>query len=183
MSPVELGEACMLGSRTGTGILWSEESGECFQLPGFLGQPANVAADWQQSVPALLASYTQTVQEQRENLRIDGLERRILMLQSQVHCLQRCAPVSVVVDTMAPEPIDVIRPFHVVVEPYEDEMRASFDDANLSAFGETRNEAIWNLKDLIAGTFEILDAHEPEQLGPGPARQLEVLKQFIKAAE
>jgi len=134
-------------------------------------------------VPALLASYAQTVRKQRENLRIDGLERRILMLQSQMHCLQRCAPITIVVDTMAPEPIAVIRPFHIVVEPYEGEMKASFDDANLSAFGETRNEAIWNLKDLIAATFEILEAHRPEQLGPGPARQLEVLRQFIKAAE
>ncbi|MDZ7618255.1 MAG: hypothetical protein U1E05_14715 [Patescibacteria group bacterium] len=60
------------------------------------------------------------------------------------------------IDTLAPEPLAVIRPFHVTVEPYEDDYRASVVDANLSAFGETRNEAVWAIKDIIAAKFETL---------------------------
>ncbi|GAF95929.1 unnamed protein product, partial [marine sediment metagenome] len=33
---------------------------------------------------------------------------------------------------------------------------ATFFDANISASGDTQTEAIFNLKDMIVGTFEIL---------------------------
>jgi len=86
----------------------------------------------------------------------------------------------VIIDTMAPEQIEVFRSFHVTVKPYEDEFRADFLDANLSSFGATRNEAIWNLKDIIASTFRTLLEHEDGRLGPGLIRQLAVLRSFLR---
>jgi hypothetical protein len=178
-------EACvlMMGNAPGGSLplfRWETEEPECFEATGLWERQTPVAENWQNTVPALLAEFTKTVQSQRDSIRIAGLEREVLMLRSQMNALQQSAATSVTIDTMAPEPVEVIRPFHVVVEPYEDEFKASFYDANLSAFGDTRNEAIWNLKDLLAATFEMLTEHDPDRLGPGPARELEVLQQFLK---
>ena len=162
---------------------WDTKEPDCFELSGLWEQEAPVAENWQSEVPQLLAEFARSVQDQRENIRIATLEREVLMLRSQVHMLQHSAATSVVVDTMAPEAIVVIQPFHILVEPYENEFKASFYDANLSAFGDTRNEAIWYLKDLLAMTFEMLCEHDPKRLGPGPARELDVLKQFLKRTE
>ena len=85
------------------------------------------------------------------------------------------------IGTMAPEPIEVIRDFPITVQWQEDEFRADFIDANLSAFGTTQSEAIWNLKDLIAITFDTLSRHEKERLGRGPARQLAVLRSYLRS--
>jgi hypothetical protein len=90
---------------------------------------------------------------------------------------QQIVPIS----TMAPEEqFEVIRIFQVTVQSYEDEFRADFVDANLSAFGTTKNEAVWNLKDIIAATFDTLLRHEDGRLARGLARQLAVLKSFIR---
>lgn len=86
----------------------------------------------------------------------------------------------VTIATMAPEQLEVFKPFHVTVESYEDEFRADFLDANLSAFGATRNEAIWNLKDIIASTLYTLLDHEDGRLSRGLARQLAVLRSYIR---
>jgi len=82
--------------------------------------------------------------------------------------------------TMAPaENLEVIKPIQVTVQPYENEFRADFWDANLTAFGETADEAVRNLKDLITATFDTLIQHE-NRLGRGVARELAVLKLFIR---
>ncbi len=109
-----------------------------------------------------------------------SIEQDLSVLKAQVSELQRDRPTIVPIDTLAPEPLVVVRPFHVTVEPYEDEYRASFVDANLSAFGETRNEAVWVLKDIIAATFEMLSDLGEARLGPGPARRFQVLREFIR---
>lgn len=87
----------------------------------------------------------------------------------------------VVLDTLAPEPYELLKPIHINVEPDDDEgYRASLVDANLTAYGETRPEAIWSLKDLIVGTFEALESVGEQKLGPGPARQYAVLCSLLR---
>lgn len=54
----------------------------------------------------------------------------------------------------------------------------SFDEANIGASGDSPFEALSNLGYLISDTWELL-SEEKEKLGPGPARQLEVLQMFI----
>ena len=53
-------------------------------------------------------------------------------------------------------------------------------EANVSATGGTQEEAVWNLTDLVVATFEMLADHDPAALGRGPARQLSVLRQFMR---
>lgn len=106
--------------------------------------------------------------------RVDHLEKEIIGLRA------RAGGAVIVVDTLAPESLDLVRPFHVNVEPDEEGFRAFFADANLMSFGETAAESVWNLKDLIVATFETLSEVGEARLGPGPTRQLAVLRQFIR---
>lgn len=110
--------------------------------------------------------------------RIDHLESDLFHLEERVAQLAGARVVTI--DTMAPEQLELVRPFHVNVEPCEEGFSASFVDANLMAFGETLPEAVWNLKDLIAGTLETLIEAGEESLGSGPGRQLRVLRQFMR---
>jgi len=83
------------------------------------------------------------------------------------------------IQSLAPEPYEVIKSFQVVVRPADGGYIASFFDANLSASGETQAQAVLNLKDIIAGAFEILADMKDAELGPGPLRQKRTLEEFI----
>jgi hypothetical protein len=85
------------------------------------------------------------------------------------------------IDTMGPGLLKLICPFTVVVRQADEEFVAEFVDANLTAYGDTKTEAVWNLKDVVADTFGMLTKLGGDKLGPGPKRQLQVLQQFIKA--
>jgi len=89
-----------------------------------------------------------------------------------------CVPI----ETLTPEPYIVRRPFHVVVRPSDGEFIATFFDANLGMSGDTAEEAVQNLKAIIVDTFEQFEQHEAV-LGPEPARQLAVLREFIRKPE
>lgn len=155
--------------------------GDCLADVGIFDQRSAVAENWQSEVPALLVDLAATLRTNwKDAVRFESIERDLLTLKEQLAQLQNNCPTVVIIDTLAPEPFDVVRPFHVTVEPYEDEYRASFVDANLSAFGETRAEAVWALKDIIAATFEVLSDLGEKKLGPGPARQFRVLREFIR---
>lgn len=129
-----------------------------------------------QAAPAYEISFSAGVDQKR----VDQLEKRVRMLEEQLASLHAGRQIVVVLDTLSPEPLTLIRPFGVNVDPHDSGFRAWFVDANLMAFGETVPEAIWNLKDIIAATFELLTAAEAGELGPGPMRQLAVLSQFVR---
>jgi hypothetical protein len=59
---------------------------------------------------------------------------------------------------------------------------ASFFDANISASGETNQEAYDGVRELIAESYLRLSEMHPEKLGKGPRRQLAVLSEFIEKA-
>jgi hypothetical protein len=62
----------------------------------------------------------------------------------------------------------------------EEEYEASFFDANIHAAGCNQAEAFESLKGILLSRFEHLSGVAPEKLGPGPAKQLEVLRAFIR---
>jgi hypothetical protein len=86
------------------------------------------------------------------------------------------------ISTLAPydDEYEVIKPFYVIVQPYEDEFRADFLEAGLSAFGATPDEAINNLKAIIADTVADLNRHKDGGLGRGLRKQLTFLEAFIR---
>jgi hypothetical protein len=83
------------------------------------------------------------------------------------------------ITTLAPDPFDLISDIKVVVEGSDGEFIATFFDANIGMSGDTEEEAVSNLKAIIVDTFELYEENEAV-LGPGPQKQLAVLRKFIQ---
>jgi predicted DNA-binding antitoxin AbrB/MazE fold protein len=87
--------------------------------------------------------------------------------------------VVVPITTLEPEPFDLARDIPVVVRPTDDGYLATFFDANIGMTGDTREEAVANLRLLLVDVFDELEKEEG-QLGPKLVRQLAVLRSFMK---
>jgi len=87
--------------------------------------------------------------------------------------------VVVPITTLAPEPFDLLREIPVVVQPTDDGYLATFFDANIGMTGDTQEEAVSSLRLLLVDVFDELEKEEA-QLGPYPARQLAVLRGFMR---
>ena len=90
-------------------------------------------------------------------------------------------PVPMNIETFAPEPYRVRRAIPIAVRSSGDGFVASFADANISSSGDTQQEAYTNVKELILDVCERLNSLPAQKLGPGPARQLAVLREFVDA--
>jgi hypothetical protein len=84
------------------------------------------------------------------------------------------------IETFDPEPFELRRPVSVVVRPSGDSYLASLFDANINACGETAQDAVANLRDLILALFIRLRKEPKERLGKVPARQLAVLEGLLR---
>lgn len=84
------------------------------------------------------------------------------------------------IQTLAPEPYELVTPFLVIIEKSDDQYISSFADANISASGDTLEEAILNFKDVLLGTFDLLNSLSEDELGPMPQKQFAILKEYVK---
>lgn len=87
--------------------------------------------------------------------------------------------ITVPIPTLAPEPLILRQTILVVAQSDGDEFSATFFDANLNATGDTQTEAVDNLKDILVSTYLRYSALGEDKLGPGPRRQLAVLRTVI----
>jgi dCTP deaminase len=111
---------------------------------------------------------------------IDAQERTISAIgQFRSVAPPTAAPLWVPITSFAPEPYELLRQPLVVIQQDGEGYTASLFEANIHASGDTEEEALRNLKDLILDVFDSLSAESPETLGPEPTRQLAVLKEFI----
>ena len=84
------------------------------------------------------------------------------------------------IQSFTPEPFVVLKEIRAVIEESDGEYIASFYDANVSAGGSNKQEAVDNLKENLLSRFDYLDGLPTEKkLGLGIARQLAVLREFI----
>jgi predicted RNase H-like HicB family nuclease len=135
-----------------------------------------VMQEWERVIPLVLAKFAQALLASR----VENLEREVEALRARLDKGGAQRSIIVPIESFAPEPFEVIKPFHVVVEPADGEFIASLYDANINASGETEEEAVADLKDMMLTLFERLQ-QEPEQaLGVGPKRQLAVLKSLVR---
>ncbi len=88
--------------------------------------------------------------------------------------------VVVPITSLEPEPFDLARDIPAVVQPTDDGFLATFFDAKIGMTGDTKEEAVANLRLLLVDVFEELEKEE-EQLGPDLVRQLAVLRGFVKS--
>ena len=86
------------------------------------------------------------------------------------------------IQTLAPEPFELLKEIKVVVRPSDDEYIASFVDANVNASGCTIADAVSSLKEMLARRFDRLDKMPANKLGPAMAKQIAVLRSFIRRA-
>src|SRR5262245_26961874 len=100
-------------------------------------------------------------------------------LKKHVKRLEQNQALIVPITTLAPEPFDLLQEIKVVVHPSDDEYLASFFDANVNAAGANETEAVANLKDVMLALFVYPSGLPAKRLGPGPKRQLQVLRRFI----
>jgi hypothetical protein len=76
------------------------------------------------------------------------------------------------------EPYKVLKPIPVMLEWTGSAFLARFGEANIAMTGDTSTEALGNLAADVLDTYEDYSA-EADTLGPEPARQLAVLRQYI----
>jgi len=87
---------------------------------------------------------------------------------------------SIELKTLDPRPIELIKPIVAGVDLDHGCHIASFSEANISGSGESQADAIEMLKDVIASTYRLLTEKE-SILGTEPARQLSILRKFVRA--
>ncbi len=80
---------------------------------------------------------------------------------------------------LAPASVVLLRPIPVTVQQEDGVYAASFEDANVNASGETLNDALDMLKEMIAFTYEEYSEKEAV-LGIGPQKQLAALRRFVR---
>jgi len=145
------------------------------------GRGRAIVAGWPEKVPGLMEALAETIGASlRDVTRIESLEKEVILLKNRVAVLEGQAPVLVPIESLAPDPYEIIKPFHVVVRVQDGECIASFFDARISASGDTQEEAVFNLKDMVVSVFDILCGRSEDDLGPGPAHQKKVLQDFIR---
>src|SRR5438477_8953968 len=110
----------------------------------------------------------------------DVLSRQVKDLAKAVSRLEKRSGLIVPISTFGQAPYEVLRDIKVVVQPSHGEFIATFFDANVNAAGPTETDAVNNLKDVMLGLFDRLSELPAKRLGPGPAKQLSVLRTFMK---
>lgn len=168
--------------------LWSDphEYAICFDIDPLTpesSKPIQPAHDWEGLFRKALAQLSGLVRERAEHLLLSKLEKELESLKKKLQRLEQGQCLIVPITTFAPEPFDLLQEIKVVVRPSDEEFLASFFDANVNAAGSTETDAVQNLKDVMLGLFDYLEVQPAKRLGPGPKRQLEVLRQFIRKRE
>jgi len=142
-----------------------------------------IAEEWSEEIGELIETFRDDLSERLHEERFIFLQNEVELLKQRCSRLEELSPILVPIQSLAPEPYEIIKPFHAVVKVQDDQYIATFFDSNISASGDTQTEAIFNLKDIIVGTFEILSETSSNELGPGPAQQKKVLQEFISKKE
>jgi len=169
----------------------SEEAWEISQTPWHAEtcgpDPLSIAGTWQASLQELPIPNFAAIVEARlkEAARLASIEERLAGLEERLGRIEAmAAPLSTTLylSTFAPEPYSLKRPIPIFIQETTGGFLASFVDANINTSGDTQQEAFANARELILDVFDRLHGLPAKKLGPGPARQFAVLRDFINAA-
>ena len=98
---------------------------------------------------------------------------------SETICNTVSANLSTFIGSLGVPGLEVRKPIPITIRPDGSAFIATSFDANISASGESPEEAVDSLQSLIADFFEDLDATDPSRLGPGPRKQIAVLREHL----
>jgi predicted RNase H-like HicB family nuclease len=126
--------------------------------------------------------YTKRLDELCEQVK--GLESKVeqvLKKLGEVGALRQSFLVPI--ESLAPEPYELMKPFTAVVIEAEGEFEAAIFDLGIFASGGTEEEAIANLKETLLDTVDRLNELPDTKLGKGPLRQKNLLNKWIRKVE
>ena len=86
---------------------------------------------------------------------------------------------SLMLTDLAPARLVLLRSIPVSVQQDDGAYLASFEDANVNASGETLNDALDMLKEMIVFTYDLV-SDKKAVLGIGPQKQLAALRRFVR---
>ena len=73
----------------------------------------------------------------------------------------------------------VKKPIPVVISGKDDDYVASFFDANISAGGDTPQEAFGNLREILVAKIDLFNSLPPEKIGREPTKQFATIREFV----
>lgn len=164
-----------------------EPSPGCAQAEDYLDEPTREAPEretpreeWAELLREAAGKLAVLADTKRKKfLRLTELEQRVEALEIRVGKLGDPQSLIVPVTTLDPEPFELLRDIPVVVRPTEDGYLATLYDANIGITGDTREEAVGNLRELIVDLFDDLEEDE-DRLAPMPGQQLAVLRSLMR---
>jgi len=115
-----------------------------------------------------------------ETLHLERIEKRLEETVCRVSLIEERQSKIVRLQTFAPEPFEMLKEICVLIEQDEEEVYASFVDANVNASGCNQAEAIENLKENVLSRFDYLEQQNPEVLAKPLKKQREVLREFVR---
>jgi hypothetical protein len=117
-------------------------------------------------------------------LHLERIEKRVEETYCRIKLIEERQSKIIRLQTFAPEPYEMLKEINVLIEQDgEDNYRASFVDANVNASGCNEFEAVEGLKELLLSRYEFLNTTLPEKLGPGPKKQIAILREFIRGKQ
>lgn len=140
--------------------------------PDALGAVADIGDGWQDDLSVAIAGLQTELQATVK------ATTRLVSLEDRVRTLETTTVASVA--SLTEFKLGLLRDIPVTIRHTGDDCVATFFDANLSASGDTPEEAFFNLKDILATTFHMFSQMDPAILGPMPKRQLRVLSEFMQ---
>jgi predicted RNase H-like HicB family nuclease len=132
-----------------------------------------------ENLVAAISAYSSHINELAQSQwKLTLVERLLGEVRTRLSRLEERQVIVVPVETLEPEPYTLRRPLSVVVEPVDAEFVATFYDANVSASGETAEDAVTNFKDVLIATFEFLQSEE--NLGAALKKQKRILETLLQ---
>jgi hypothetical protein len=122
--------------------------------------------------------WNSTVVAMRESIRT--LANEVTTLKCEIQRLHQLRTYVVPLATLTPEPFQMTQQIPVTIEGDGEDFTATFVEANVSASGETEADAIANFKESLLSSYELLENLSPNQMGPLPTRQWEILQNVVK---
>ena len=111
---------------------------------------------------------------------LNTLRRDVSGLARQVNALkEHTVSTAATINTLATFALTVKKPIPIIIQGSGEDFIASFLDANISATGDTTQEAFHNLCDILSAKFSLFESLPSNKLGKEPARQLAVMREFI----
>jgi hypothetical protein len=149
------------------------------KLPEHTGSHSEVSAGWENAFGEAVAKLAGVLAQRQDEsaARLDTLERDVADLKRRL--TEKSTSILAPIDSLEPEPYELTKTVQALVLPDGDSYVASLLDGNINASGDTVQDAVFHLKDMMVKLFEGL-GKQKDKLGKQPSRQLAFLHSIMR---